>query len=268
MEMSDQEKAYFHGIELDADQDQDAGSPQGEGQVLPGEPEGGEAVAERAPTEHEDRLVPLAALREEREKRQRLQAEVQRQREILDHLTRAELSRQPQAPAKQEQEQEDPLSVMIRSEAEKLVQPLARKVQEREQQEAFNSRLAATEAGARRRYQDYDRIVGVVSTEAMRRAQEGDAGLARVLLSSPDPAEMAYTLGKRWEFEAMQRGQSVGGSTGSKTPPQMPRGASVPGGGGTSGFDLEGYLNLSGDEYARLPREVRQEIDKRMRSIG
>ena len=116
--------------------------------------------------------------------------------------------------------------------------------------------------------QDYDRIVGVVSTEAMRRAQEGDAGLARVLLSSPDPAEMAYTLGKRWEFEAMQRGQSVGGSAGSKTHPQMPRGAAVPGGGGTSGFDLEGYLNLSGDEYARLPREVRQEIDKRMRSIG
>lgn len=114
--------------------------------------------------------VPYAAMKAERDKRQRLERE-------LEEVRRQQPQQQPAS------YYEDP---------EGYVQRI---------QNETNQRLyAALEASAREQYPDYDEAFGIVMQHA-----QGNPALVQEVMSSPNPAVAAYKMGKKLaEFEKMK----------------------------------------------------------------
>lgn len=125
------------------------------------------------PENKEGSTVPYAAMKAERDKRQKLE------RELEEVRSRQQAQAQQQAPSYFE----DP---------EGYVQRI---------QNETNQRLyAALEASAREQYPDYDEAFGIVMQHA-----EGNPALVKEVMSSPNPAVAAYKMGKKLaEFEKMK----------------------------------------------------------------
>jgi len=144
------------------------------------EPDTPEATT--TPETHEEERVPLAALKAEREKRQRFE----REKQALEQ----------QIAEAQQQQQSDQPKPEIWDDPDAFVN---QRVQALEQQ--FNGRLyGALEAAAREAHPDYDEVFAVVEEEA-----KSNPAIKHEVFSSPNPAMAAYKLGKRLqEFRQMQ----------------------------------------------------------------
>ncbi len=122
------------------------------------------------PEVKEPSAVPLAALKAEREKRQKLEKELEALR-----------SQAPQEPAPNYFE--DPEGYL-----------------QRVQNESNQRLYAALEASAREQYPDYDDAFAVVMRHA-----ENNPAVVREVMAAPNPAMAAYKMGKKLaEFEQMQ----------------------------------------------------------------
>lgn len=145
-----------------------------------GEPETPAQVAPEAtpaPEKQESGAVPLAALRAEREKRQRLERELEA------------LRTQQQAAPKQQPVDffEDPMGVL---------QATVSQVEQRAKAQLYN----VLDAEARETYADYDEVMDLVRDKVAE-----NPALRDQIFSSPNPAKAAYRLGKQLnELSAMQ----------------------------------------------------------------
>ncbi|TWI04807.1 hypothetical protein IP90_00945 [Luteimonas cucumeris] len=129
------------------------------------------AIAEPTPAPPVDDRVPLAALKAERDKRQKLEREM------------AALRQQPMPPAFHEQ-------------PEQYVQQTIQQVR----QDMTQTMYAALEDQARETYPDYDEVFEEVQAYA-----EENHSVIPQIFNSPNPAKAAYKLGKQLrELKQMQ----------------------------------------------------------------
>lgn len=138
------------------------------------QPEVTATEASTAPEVKEDKTVPYAAMKAEREKRQ---AEQQRREQLEREV--AQLRQAAPEPSFYEA-------------PEQFVQAMEQRANER--------LYLALEAQAREAYPDYDEVFAAVKEHA-----EGNPAVRQEILSAPNPAVAAYKLGKKLrEFERMQ----------------------------------------------------------------
>ncbi len=117
---------------------------------------------------------------------------------------------------KPEPVEEDPLKVLIRTEAEEMVKPIRQQLMAQQQMTALQDRIAKAEVEVEKAFPDYKAVTAPVQAkmaEAAMAAQKGNPDAARWLqsiLMDENPPLKAYMIG-RWESA---RGQG--------TPPQAP----------------------------------------------
>jgi hypothetical protein len=156
------------------------------------------------------------------------------------------------------------------------IAPIQQTLQQQQAMSAWQQRAQQSQEAARQRYKDYDDVALLVVPwlqQQQQRAALGDPNaqaMLNMVTTSPDPAEVLYTLGLRFRFEAEKaqaknRPAQPPKAPGAKVSPagdgkeiQMPRGADIPGGsGGGSELDLN---NLTSAQWSKLPEDVRSRI--------
>ena len=141
------------------------------------------------PTQQEER-IPIAALKDERSKRQQLEQRLQEYEQYFAQLQQAPQQQQPQ---EEPDMFADPdgfkahLAAQIRAELLKEVQPTI-------QQSQIMTRAEVSEIMARQKYEDYDATV-----EHFKEALASNPFLLSQLQQAPDPATFAYNAGKQWQ---------------------------------------------------------------------
>ena len=141
----------------------------------------GEAVAAPQegppPSEPEASHIPLAALQDERTKRQRIEDELRTaQAALQQYQTYYQQQAQPQPDP-----ETDPIAYVTQAVREQLAPQF--------QQEMLAAKVQLAESQARQRWQDYDAKIDVFKVEAQR-----NPFLWEQALASPDPASHAYNV--------------------------------------------------------------------------
>jgi len=168
---------------LNAPAEDVSGPPRDEhGRFAPQEPPpGDEPVAEtpqpeqEGPPPSEPQHVPLAALKDERDKRQQMEQQLH---ELNNRLQQYDAYFQQQA---QPTIDEDPIAFVAQAVREQLAPQL--------QQELLQVRVQTAEAMARGRWADYDDKIELFKAEAQR-----NPFLLQQLQGAPDPATYAYNV--------------------------------------------------------------------------
>lgn len=170
-----------------------------------------------------------------------------------------------QAPAPEPVE-EDPLKVLIRTEAEEMVRPLRQHMMAQQQMAALQERIAKAEAEVEKAFPDYKAVTAPVQAkmaEAAMAAQKGNPDAARWLqsiLMDENPPLKAYMIG-RWESARaqgtpqqpteMQQASSAPQPQRGNTPPALPRGTQVQGSNTPDAIaDISRVASMSVEEYA------------------
>lgn len=144
------------------------------------------------PSEPEPSQIPLAALQDERTKRQRAEDEARQMREALAQY---EAYFQQQA-----QPQIDPEADPIAYVAQQVREQLAPQFE----QQILAARVQATEAMARDRWADYDAKVELFTQE-----MQQNPFLLQQLVKAPDPASYAYNVAQQIEQARQYGGQPM-----------------------------------------------------------
>ena len=160
------------------------------------------------------------------------------------------------------------------------IAPISQTLRQQQVMSAWQQRAQHSQESARQRYEDYDDIaMGAVPwlQNMQQRAGMGDQtaqGFVNMIMASPDPAEVLYTIGHRirWEQQKAQAKNQPAQApaqqpktTPQGTPPQggnvvqFPRGADIPGGAGAGSPELD-LNNLTSEEWRKLPEDVRLKI--------
>lgn len=153
------------------------------------EPQGEPESVTPTPEPQEER-IPIAALKDERSKRQQLEQRLQEYEQYFAQLQQA--PRQPAQPQEEPDMFADPegfkahLAAQIRQELLKEVQPTI-------QQSQIMTRAEVSEIMARQKYEDYDATV-----EQFKEALATNPFLLSQLQQAADPATFAYNAGKQW----------------------------------------------------------------------
>ncbi len=219
------------------------------GNVPPKEDEVTPPVEEEKPPE---KMVPLPALQEERRKRQ------ERDRELEEIKARMAQIEQQTAP---KQEDRDPLEVLVEEKLQKKLQPYEEQRQRESQAQAFQVHVDQMERAAMQTHPDYEDITKPVYEVAKAKAMQGDQSMLSMIFASPNPAEMAYHIGRSFRYEQEQ--QKVAQKTSQaqaekvKNINAQPRGPAVVGGAGAAAETLITRENLH-----TQPPEVQEAIAK------
>lgn len=139
------------------------------GETVPATAEAEAAAAPPAAAPREAQMVPLAGLMDEREKRQRLERELEQMR-------------------RQQGEREQQPATSFYVDPERHVQELVGQVEQRTTQRMYS----ALEAEARIAFPDYDEVFSEVEEYA-----KTNPAVAQQVLQAANPARAAYELGKR-----------------------------------------------------------------------
>jgi hypothetical protein len=239
------------------------------------------AEAEPEPAEAERKNVPLAVLREEREKRQEIQNKLEETRRTMAQMEGRfqqlvqglqqqgqQQQPQPQAPTPDE----DPIGLLRQMAAEREQTRQASAQQQAKAQ--FEQHVGALEAQYMQANPDYREAAEFLQTrrladlEAMGIADphrrhaalyEETVGLAaNAIASGKNPAEVAFNLARTWGFQpkAQRQEQTVGAAEQKIEAAQRGQAASrsLSSGGGSSpqGLTLEAVANLSDEEFSKL----------------
>jgi hypothetical protein len=147
-----------------------------------------EAEPESVTPTQEEQRVPIAALKDERQKRQELERQLS---EVHNYLA------QLQAPQQQQQQIpdmfEDPDGFKAHL-AEQIRAQLTQELQPAIQHGQTLTRAEVSEMLARQKYEDYDATV-----EVFKEAMATNPFLLTQLQQAPDPATFAYNAGKQWQ---------------------------------------------------------------------
>lgn len=150
--------------------------------VSPSETESGEAARMRSESSADRKMVPLAALHEERGRRQALQKEREHLRNRLDFLKEVVKSQTSLDP---DNEDDRESSTLDATKAKKFFQDVY-------QSSLFPQILALREDIVRLRHSDYDEVIGRFAPEL-----SSDPSLQKVVMEADDPAETAYQIAKQ-----------------------------------------------------------------------
>lgn len=177
--MSAEERDFLDEFRDQGEPVNEADGPVAEEAVTADQPEPETATEPEAPAAPEPQTethVPYAAMKAEREKRQKLEREVQEYQRQLQEL---------RAPA---QPQQQPQRVEIWEDPDAFVSQRVQAVEQTATQRLY----AALEAQARELYPDYDDVFAVVQEHA-----KTNPAIGQQVLSAPNPALAAYKLGKQ-----------------------------------------------------------------------
>lgn len=147
------------------------------------------------PSEPEQGHIPVAALKDERAKRQQAEEQLRRYEQHF-----AELQAQQQAPSPQADLDPDTQAFFDLVQEQTLAR-LMPQIQQQMQQTTALNRAEVSEFLARQKYQDYDQQV-----EVFKQALEENPVLLGELQRAPDPADYAYQAARRYA-EAKQYSQ-------------------------------------------------------------
>ena len=241
-------------LEEEKPEDTPAEPEQPDGDTPPKEGEEVEPEPEKEVPE-EQKTVPLAALHEERMKRQERDRQLQQLQQKLQELEQ-KVNQPPQ-----EEEEQDPLKVMVNE----TVQETLRPYMEAQRQKAI---LDNAEEQARNKYADNDDVTNPVMDYLKAGALNRDPNALQqynMIVHSPNPAEMMYHIGRSFKYEQMTRAQQQAAQQAQvqqkaqqaeklSIPDQLPRGTQV-GGGSANAATV-----LSLKNYESWPAEVKNAI--------
>jgi len=217
------------------------------GNVPPKEDEVTPPVEEEKPQE---KMVPLPALQEERRKRQ------ERDRELEEIKARMAQIEQQNAP---KPEDRDPLEVLVEEKLQQKLQPYEEARKQESQAKAFEMHVSQKEQQAQANHPDYEELTAPVYEVAKAKALQGDNSMLQMIFASPDPAEMAYHIGRsfKYEQEMKAREQKAADAQAKKVANinAQPRGPQVPGGTGAAVENL-----ITRENIKTLPVSVQEAI--------
>jgi hypothetical protein len=175
------------------------GQPRDEhGRFAPkGETEGDEpsdSAPPAPPVEAEPQHIPIAALKDERQKRQQLEARLAEYEAYL-----SQIQQQQQAPQAKPDMFADPEGYEAHLEAQ-ITARLMQQLQPQLQQTQTLTRAEMSEFVARQKFEDYDAKI-----EVFKEALEANPFLHSQLMQAPDPATFAYNAANKY-IEAKQYG--------------------------------------------------------------
>lgn len=215
------------------------------------------------------KTIPYERFAEAQRKAREKEAEYQRKVEELLREQQDFMRKQIEAAQKRVPEpepvEEDPLKVLIRTEAEEMVKPIRQQLEAKERMTALQARIEQAEAEVEKAFPDYKQVAEPVQkrmAEAAQAAQRGDQNAARWLqsiLMDENPPLKAYMIG-RWEM-ARAGVQSSQQNTVPQTqvtpqapmrgnPPALPRGTQVQGSSNNETSEASKVANMSLEEYA------------------
>ncbi len=152
-----------------------------------------QAAPPAAPQEPQDH-IPVAALKDERQKRQQLEAQLQEYQNYFQALQQQQNQPQVQAP--------DPnvdfngwLNWRDQQIAAQIRESVMGEVQNYGNQVTVMNRAQVSEALARQRHEDYDKVIDGSFSEAV----QANPNIVTLLARDPDPASFAYRTAKQWE---------------------------------------------------------------------
>lgn len=146
------------------------------------EPEAPAAQEGPPPSEQEPSHIPVAALKDERSKRQQIEAEKQ---ELAARLQRYEAYfQQLEQQSQQTDEEPDPVAV--------LTAQIKQQVMSEVQHQQLTDRVNMTEVLARQKWADYDEKVELFKEEVQKNPY-----LMQQLMRAPNPAEYAYQVSEQ-----------------------------------------------------------------------
>ena len=232
------------------------------------------------------KTIPYERFAEAQRKAREKEAEYARQ---LDEFRRqqAELLKEQQDFLRRQMEtqkpkpepvEEDPLKVLIRTEAEEMVKPIRQQLMAQQQMTAMQERIAKAEVEVEKAFPDYKAVTAPVQArmaEAAVAAQNGNQDAARWLqsiLMDENPPLKAYMIG-RWE-SARQQGtppqaptvpqpQATPQSPMRGNPPVLPRGTQVHGSNSPeANADMKQVVNMSLEQFTAW-RAKNPELAKR-----
>lgn len=145
-----------------------------------------EASVTPTPEPQEER-IPIAALKDERQKRQQLE---ERLRQYDDYFAQLQANQQPTEAPDMFADPEAHQAYVI----EQAVSKALEKLQPTIQQGQTLTRAEVSEMLARQKFEDYDATV-----EVFKEALATNPFLLSQLQQAPDPATFAYNAGKQWE---------------------------------------------------------------------
>lgn len=149
-----------------------------------GEPD--KAISGTPPQEQEPGRVPVAALQDERQKRQQLEAQLEQALGLLNQRQ----AQQPQQPPPDMFDDPDGFKAHFR---EQLKAELLQELGPTMQHQGVMTRAEVSEMLARQKYEDYDQTV-----ESFKEAMQANPFLLTQLQQAPDPATFAYNAGKQF----------------------------------------------------------------------
>lgn len=252
--------------------------------VKPGEePEPKEAAeakdgeGEDADAADENKRVPLAALREERERRREMKEQLDRQAAMMQRLEGRfqqllqPQQPQPQAPPPQPTADEDPIALLRTLEQDRRQQIAAAQQQASRQQ--FEQAVAQHEAQFMRQQPDYAAAAAFLQqrraadlermgvSDPQQRAQvlwQEAAGMAaNAMQAGRNPAQVAYELARSWGYQP--KGQEPAAAAPDKRIEMAQRAQEASGSLSASGgrspagtLSLEAIDKMSDEEFAKL----------------
>ena len=151
------------------------------------------------PSEQEQSHIPVAALKDERQKRQEAEQRLQQYEEYFRQLQQAGQSQQ-------QEELPDPVSdpyAYAQWLSNAVSQQVMQQVQQTGNQYMGMTRAQVSEMMARSRHDDYDQMLGVFAE-----AINENPFLAQQAAQHPDPATFAYNAAKQWQ-QAKQFGSQA-----------------------------------------------------------
>ena len=208
---------------------------------------------EKPPVEEDkpiEKTVPLQALQEERRKRQ------ERDKELEAIKARMAQIEQQNAP---KPEDRDPLEVLVEEKLQQKLQPYEEARKQESQAKAFEMHVSQKEQQAQANHPDYEELTAPVYEVAKAKALQGDNSMLQMIFASPDPAEMAYHIGRsfKYEQEMKAREQKAADAQAKKVANinAQPRGPQVAGGTGAAVENL-----ITRENIKTLPVSVQEAI--------
>lgn len=142
-----------------------------------------EVVESVTPTPEAEPNIPIAALKDERQKRQNLEAQLKQYEDFFQQLG------QPKEPELDEETQQ-----IVDALAQRLMPQVMQQVQPAVHQQGTLTRAEVSEMLARQKYEDYDAKI-----EVFKEAVQGNPFLLQQVQNAPDPATFAYNAAVKYE---------------------------------------------------------------------
>lgn len=185
--------------------------------------------------QQENQTVPLSALQQERQQRQKLQEDLQL---LKDHMSLLQSNQAAQSKKKDDFEDLTDNDVLTVGEAKKFIQNFSKEQQ-----------LAVEELKISQQYPDYSEVVRNYLPEVLK----NDPDLKDVITNAPNPYKAAYYLAKRSDGYLKNKRQSSRSKEAKEAVENLQRPGTLSSvGTGVSGTASKGYKTMNDADFRKL----------------